>query len=496
ADADGTTTSVFSFQWQSSTNGTTWTNIGGATSASFTPGALQVGLMLRVVASFTDDQGFLNQVASAATAFIGGTFNGGPGNDILTGTAGDDVMNGGGGNDTLNGGAGNDLIDGATGADSMTGGAGNDTFYVDNVLDSVTEAAGDGRDMVRTTLASYSLGANVEDLAYIGSSNFTAVGNGLANVIAGAVGNDTLSGGGGNDMMFGVAGNDVLNGNAGADRMVGGVGDDTFYVDNALDVVVENTGEGSDMVRTTLSSYTLGANLEVLVSLGAGAFTGTGNALANRLVGGTSTDTLDGLAGNDILHGLTGNDVLNGGADADTMMGGSGNDTYYVDNALDFVAEAVGDGTDVVRTTLSSYSLGTNVENLVFIGSGAFSGTGNTLANRILGGSDADTLNGLGGNDVLVGGAGNDTMNGGAGNDIFQFGAGFGQDQILGFDAIPAGGQDRLHVANLGITAANFAGSVVIAGVGADTLVTIGADSITLVGVASATVTQADFIVS
>ncbi|AYF85838.1 MULTISPECIES: peroxidase family protein [unclassified Pseudomonas] len=496
ADADGTTTSVFSFQWQSSANGTTWTNIGGATSASFTPGALQVGLMLRVVASFTDDQGFLNQVASAATAFIGGTFNGGPGNDILTGTAGDDVMNGGGGNDTLNGGAGNDLIDGATGADSMTGGAGNDTFYVDNVLDSVTEAAGDGRDMVRTTLASYSLGANVEDLAYIGSSNFTAVGNGLANVIAGAVGNDTLSGGGGNDMMFGVAGNDVLNGNAGADRMVGGVGDDTFYVDNALDVVVENTGEGSDMVRTTLSSYTLGANLEVLVSLGAGAFTGTGNALANRLVGGTSTDTLDGLAGNDILHGLTGNDVLNGGADADTMMGGSGNDTYYVDNALDFVAEAVGDGTDVVRTTLSSYSLGTNVENLVFIGSGAFSGTGNTLANRILGGSDADTLNGLGGNDVLVGGAGNDTMNGGAGNDIFQFGAGFGQDQILGFDAIPAGGQDRLHVANLGITAANFAGSVVIAGVGADTLVTIGADSITLVGVASATVTQADFIVS
>ncbi|MDH4655028.1 peroxidase family protein [Pseudomonas sp. BN606] len=496
ADADGTTTSVFSFQWQSSTNGTTWTNIGGASTTNFTPGAAQVGLMLRVVVSFTDDQGFANQVASAATAFIGGTFNGGPGNDILTGTAGDDVMNGGGGNDTLNGGAGNDLIDGATGADSMTGGAGNDTFYVDNVLDSVTEAAGDGRDMVRTTLASYSLGANVEDLAYIGSSNFTAVGNGLANVIAGAVGNDTLSGGGGNDMMFGVAGNDVLNGNAGADRMVGGVGDDTFYVDNALDVVVENTGEGSDMVRTTLSSYTLGANLEVLVSLGAGAFTGTGNALANRLVGGTSTDTLDGLAGNDILHGLTGNDVLNGGADADTMMGGSGNDTYYVDNALDFVAEAVGDGTDVVRTTLSSYSLGTNVENLVFIGSGAFSGTGNTLANRILGGSDADTLNGLGGNDVLVGGAGNDTMNGGAGNDIFQFGAGFGQDQILGFDAIPAGGQDRLHVANLGITAANFAGSVVIAGVGADTLVTIGADSITLVGVASATVTQADFIVS
>ncbi|QEY62028.1 heme peroxidase [Metapseudomonas lalkuanensis] len=496
ADADGTATSVFSFQWQSSTNGTVWNNVLGANTANFTPGAAQVGQMLRVLVSYTDDQGFANQVASAATAFVGGLFTGGAGNDTLIGAAGDDVMNGGAGNDTLSGGAGNDILNGGTGADSMSGGTGNDTFYVDNVLDSVNEAAGAGVDMVRTTLASYNLGANVENLAYIGSSNFTAVGNGLANVIAGAVGNDTLSGGGGDDTLVGVDGNDVLNGNTGADRMVGGVGDDTFYVDNVLDTVVESAGSGSDMVRTTLSSYTLGANLEILVSLGGGAFTGTGNALGNRLVGGAGTDTLDGLAGNDILQGLAGNDVLNGGADADTMIGGSGNDTYYVDNALDFVAEAIGGGTDVVRTTLSSYSLGTNVENLVFIGSGVFSGTGNTLANRIQGGSDDDTLSGLSGNDILVGGAGNDTMDGGVGNDIFQFGAGFGQDRILGFDAIQAGGQDRLHIADLGITAATFAGSVVIAGVGADTQVTIGANSITLVGVVSADVTQADFIVS
>ncbi|MFC4861432.1 calcium-binding protein, partial [Pseudomonas sp. MAHUQ-62] len=96
-----------------------------------------------------------------------------------------------------------------------------------------------------------------------------------------------------------------------------------------------------------------------------------------------------------------------------------------------------------------------------------------------------------------LGGNGNDNLTGGVGSDVFQFAAGFGQDRILDFDANPAGGQDRMDVTALGITAATFAANVVIADVGADTQVTIGANSITLVGVADATtVTQADFIVS
>ncbi|MDE3740199.1 calcium-binding protein, partial [Pseudomonas resinovorans] len=74
--------------------------------------------------------------------------------------------------------------------------------------------------------------------------------------------------------------------------------------------------------------------------------------------------------------------------------------------------------------------------------------------------------------------------------------ANFGQDRILDFDANPAGGQDRMNVTTLGITAANFAANVGITDIGVSTLVTIGANSITLVGVADATaVTQADFIV-
>ena len=57
-DPDGTTTSVFGFQWQQSADGgATWGNIAGATTALFVPAQAQVGLILRVVVSFVDDGG-------------------------------------------------------------------------------------------------------------------------------------------------------------------------------------------------------------------------------------------------------------------------------------------------------------------------------------------------------------------------------------------------------------------------------------------------------
>ncbi|MDO3437076.1 protease, partial [Rhizobium sp. CBN3] len=72
--------------------------------------------------------------------------------------------------------------------------------------------------------------------------------------------------------------------------------------------------------------------------------------------------------------------------------------------------EGLNAGTDLIKTALSSYTLGNNVENLQYTGSGSFTGTGNTLVNTITGGA---------GNDTLDGGIGNDTLNGGAGNDIY-----------------------------------------------------------------------------
>src|ERR1700686_2910440 len=154
--------------------------------------------------------------------------------------------------------------------------------------------------------------------------------------------------------------------------MAGGAGNDIYYVDATGDVVTEGSGAGTDEVRTTLSSYTLGSNVENLTFIGTGNFTGTGNTLANVITGGTGNDSLTGGAGADTLNGGAGDDTLNGGTGSDTMVGGAGNDIYVVDAAGDVVTENANEGTDEVRTSLTTYTLGANVENLTFTGTAAF----------------------------------------------------------------------------------------------------------------------------
>jgi hypothetical protein len=146
------------------------------------------------------------------------------------------------GNDSITGSALDNVITGGLGNDTMIGGAGNDTYQIDSAGDVVTEFASGGTDTIITTLTSYSLATrvNVENLTFTGVGNFTGTGNAAANIITGGAGDDTLNGG------------------AGADVMIGGTGNDTYFADNALDVVTEQVGEGTDMISAT-ASYTLAA---------------------------------------------------------------------------------------------------------------------------------------------------------------------------------------------------------------------------------------------
>ena len=331
----------------------------------------------------------------------------GTGNSLantVTGNAGANILFGLDGNDILKGGAG---------ADTMYGGSGDDVYYVDDSSDIVSEQGvvgvdDGGNDAILATV-SYVLSDYVERLTLTGGADLNATGNGLAN---------TLTGNSGGNVLRGLGGNDSLDGGTGADTLYGGSGDDTYYVDNASDVVSEQTvtgvdDGGSDTVKASIS-YAVGDFIENLTLSGTADITGTGSALAN---------TLTGNSGANVLYGLGGNDSLNGGTGADTLYGGSGDDTYYVDNGGDVVSEqtvsGIDDGgSDTVQAGVS-YTLGANIEKLILTGSGDSNGTGNSLANSLTGNGGANMLYGMDGNDILKGGAGADTMYGGSGDDVY-----------------------------------------------------------------------------
>ena len=163
-----------------------------------------------------------------------------------------------------------------SGTATIYGGLGDDTYNVKTTGVTLIENASEGADLVNASVT-YVLGDNLENLTLTGSAAIDGTGNALANVIRGnnavnildgGVGNDTLVGNGGNDSLIGGAGNDSLNGGLGADSLSGGIGNDTYYVDNALDTVTENVGEGTDTVVSSID-YTLGANVENLSLTGA-----------------------------------------------------------------------------------------------------------------------------------------------------------------------------------------------------------------------------------
>ena len=143
----------------------------------------------------------------------------------------------------------------------------------------------------------------------------------------------------------------------------------------------------------------------------------TGGGGNDLIIGNGVDNILLGNAGDDIIEGRIGNDTINGGLGADAMTGGVGNDTFFVDNGGDLVAELLGEGTDLVMSSIS-YTLTDNVDNLTLTDSAA-NGTGNGLDNVITGNAVANTLSGGAGNDRLIGGDGVDSLIGGLGNDIF-----------------------------------------------------------------------------
>ncbi|MEY4980123.1 MAG: hypothetical protein RLZZ352_2393, partial [Pseudomonadota bacterium] len=286
------------------------------------------------------------------------------------------VLDGGAGNDSLIGGTSNDTLQGGSGADTLQGGAGSDTYYVDDVGDVVTETdanpATGGLDTVISSLSSYTLGAHVENGTLVSAETASLTGNSLNNRLLAGAGDNTID---------------------------GGAGIDTVSYENA------GAGVNIDLSLTSAQS-TSGSGVDTLLNI-------------ENLVGSAFDDSLMGNAEDNRLEGAAGSDTLDGGTGADTLVGGAGDDVYVVNDTGDVVTEQNNGqdtgGIDTVAIVgLSSYTLGSNIENAVIVNNGASNITGNSLNNHIV-------LDSGSGDNIIDGGAGIDTvsyMNASAGVNI------------------------------------------------------------------------------
>jgi Ca2+-binding RTX toxin-like protein len=278
-----------------------------------------------------------------------------------------------------------------------------------------------------------------------------AVINGTAgnDVLNGTGQADTISGFAGNDVLIGDAGPDSLIGGTGADTMIGGMGADTYVVDDAGDVVSEDTAtnQGVDLVQTSVT-YALPTFVENLTATGSANINLTGNTLANAITGNSGANVLDG-----------GLDAAGGAGD--TLTGGSGNDTYIVRNGDVTIAEDADDavngttgGNDTVIVVASAdrnaftLTTGAVVENIIA------SDAASTLRLDLTGNATTQTIVGNAGVNTLADGGGSDTLIGLDGNDIYTVSSGL----VTVVEGVN-GGNDIINITGTG-AASNAAGTV------------------------------------
>ena len=283
--------------------------------------------------------------------------------------------------------------------------------------------------------------------------------DGDADTIFGYGGNDTIDGGNAGDTIDGGTGADQINGGAGDDSLIGGTDADTFVANDGFgnDTVVggESVTTGTDADTLDVSALTNGVTVTVTapeagsvtdgtgtisysgienlvltdqadvvtnfgsltsVDLGAGDDTLTGNAAdvvgVSTIDGGDGNDSIDGGDREDLIFGGTGNDTIEAGEEAtagddDTIFGGTGDD-------LITSAEADSGSNDLL-----------------------YGEAGNDTI-TVSGGS-ANLLSGGDGADVLQSGTGADTIDGGADNDTIVVTDNFGNDTIIGGEAVTTG---------------------------------------------------------
>lgn len=320
--------------------------------------------------------------------------------EIVFGGGGDDLIIGGSSADSLQGQIGNDRLYGNSGNDTLLGGDGSDNIY-----------GGNGDDIIDLGIESGP--SSYSSFTYNGVTHTTPIWH--VDYVYGDEGNDTylFSKGNGLEFIEDSAGtNDkivfysnittnevsVLRSNSDLSLIVGNNNDNL----NIVDFFNPETNKAIESVHFADGTIW---NVAKLIELSSVIH---GSDSADQLYGSAQNDKIFGYAGNDTIETYEGDDLLDGGVGADTLKGGIGNDTYIIDNTADKITENTNAGIDTVQSSVT-WTLGSNLENLMLTGVSAINGTGNTLNNTIIGNAGNNTLSGGAGADIMKGGAGNDT---------------------------------------------------------------------------------------
>lgn len=460
-----------------------------ATVPSAWPAAPAQAFTTALAAAWQDNAAYVDRAVYVGTAntdtivadpiLIGGVkFYGLAGNDILTGTAGDDEFHFGvdGGFKTIDGKGGNDAI--IADVDNATIGL---TSTAAVPLTTIERISGNGKANV------------VVNLGVTTTLDLTGVAvDGIAR-INGSSGIDTIIGSAADDFIFGAGGNDILKGGLGNDRLRGGAGSDNIDGGDGIDTYDSSDISAAATISLIAGTYVAAdhtdtlANIENIVA-GGQADTIIGSAVANRLDGGGGIDNIDGGDGDDVLVGGGAGDKLVGGLGSDTAsydtMAAAATATTDATSGLsingvkvDLKANTSANGTTVPTVRgLQGDAAGDwfyQVENLTGSQFGDML-TGDDFANVLSGGAGADALYGGAGDDRLSGDAGNDYIDGQTGTNTAVY-AGSASDYLIvtgpssttvtGIGARAADGTDTLkniqfiqfadHLVSLGIDANN-----------------------------------------
>jgi Ca2+-binding RTX toxin-like protein len=411
-DEDGFAPEDLSYTWESSPDGDTWAPIAGATEATFTPGAGEVGLFIRSVVSYTDAFGTAETVISAVTDAV--IENAAPtGGLLVSDTTPTETLE----------------ISVADTVDDDDGIVGGKALQWESSLDGVTWDAIDGAtsttftptqdhvNLMLRVVVTYTDGLGIDER--VESAPTTVVGNfnlgtAAADTVTGTEGQDILGGGLGNDTINAGGEDDTIQFTLGeeVDTIDGGDGNDTLNAygtaaANIMRVLVAGdtilSMSGGNVSNVETFNLDLGDGIDLLSYNPSTPPVTSQNVTVNLALGQATGFT--SIAGVENVQGGSGDDTFIGDVQNNSFAGGSGRDTYSLAGTTAGATITTGSATSAEAGTDTL----TSIEN--YIGSaGNDSIIVNGAVNEIDGGDGNDTINAGGANDTVFGGNGNDTI--------------------------------------------------------------------------------------